>query len=183
MSLGRRALFAVARSRPVCMVQSRKASSSHDHHEDAIVYPPESESQHLQFFRHSSVGAAFMNSFWGKVLFFTLLTGAAIRYAPEPNEDVYLTRWIAMYKTSPEVWLELNAKHTAQEFQVSKNNLLVADAQPPPIHRFRYPQSVVLLLLKFIRLINPQVAHARIPLPQPYWRGCGYAKCACKDRP
>jgi hypothetical protein len=90
-----------------------------------------------------------MNPFWGKVLLFTLLTGAAIKYAPEPSEDVYLTQWIAMYTAPRDLWLNLNAKHTAQEVQVSQNNLLIADAQPPAVHRFRYPQSVSNLHIKF----------------------------------
>ena len=94
-----------------------------------------------------------MNPFWGKVLFFTFLTGTAIKFAPEPSDDVYLTRWIAMYKAPQELWLDLNAKHTAQESQVSDNNRLIADAKPPPIHRFRYPQSVVIFLTLVVVLI------------------------------
>jgi hypothetical protein len=98
-------VLTVARSRPaVFVVQSRAASSSHDHHdhhEDATLYPPESEHVMAVAILLSLIRCwrtAFMNPFWGKVLFFTLLTGAAIKYAPEPSDDVYLTRWIAMYR-------------------------------------------------------------------------------------
>lgn len=188
MSLSKRAVLSVARNRPAFLMKQRAASSSHDHHdhhEDATVYPPESEHATavaiLQFLICCR-STGFVNPFWGKVLFFTLLTGAAIKYAPAPSEDVYLTRWIEMYRPSRELWYHLNAKHTAQSSQVSDNTLLIADAKPPPIHRFRYPQSVVIFLYKYCwSSFSPQVDLTGISLPQSGWRDCGYAKCSRKD--
>jgi len=65
---------------------------------------------------------------------------AAVKLAPAPSDDVYLSRWIAMYTAPRDYWLGLNAKHTAQQGVVADNTLLVTDAVLNPIHRFRYPQ-------------------------------------------
>ncbi|KAF9529312.1 hypothetical protein CPB83DRAFT_853060 [Crepidotus variabilis] len=131
MSLARRAVLAASRTRPtVFAVQSRATSTSHDghhdHHEDSTVYPPET----------------FGTSFWRNVLFASFATAALVKFAPEAGDNVYLTRWIALYTDSRDHWIALNAKHTAQASEVSSNTLLTADAKTPPIHRFRYPQSL-----------------------------------------
>ena len=47
-----------------------------------------------------------------------------------------------MYTNSRDHWLELNAKHTAQQMEVSHTGMLLSDAQRPAVHRFRYPQYV-----------------------------------------
>ena len=47
-----------------------------------------------------------------------------------------------MYTNPRDHWLELNAKHTAQQMEVSDAGLLFSDAQKPAVHRFRYPQYV-----------------------------------------
>ena len=47
-----------------------------------------------------------------------------------------------MYTHSPDHWLELNAKHTAQQMEVSHAGMLLSDAKRPAVHRFRYPQYV-----------------------------------------
>jgi len=149
MSLTRRAVVA-ARTRPaVFALQLRAASTSQDHHDDhhqqdTTTYPPEGVSIVFTTFIFSVAylcyHAGFVNPFWGKVLLFSFLTGAAVKYAPEARDDLYLTRWIALYSTPRDYWLALNAKHTAQSEEVAGNNLLVSDAKAPPIHRFRYPQ-------------------------------------------
>ena len=47
-----------------------------------------------------------------------------------------------MYSSSRDHWLGLNAKHTAQQMEVSHAGMLLSDAQRPAVHRFRYPQYV-----------------------------------------
>lgn len=84
----------------------------------------------------------FGSSFWRNVVLVSGLGVIAVKLAPEPNDDVYLSRWIALYTAPRDYWLNLNAKHTAQQQQVANDTLLVTDAQLPPIHRFRYPQSL-----------------------------------------
>lgn len=82
----------------------------------------------------------FGNAFWRNVVLISLAGVAAVKFAPAANDEVYLTRWIAMYSSPRDYWLELNAKHTAQQAKVSEDHLLVSDAHRPAVHRFRYPQ-------------------------------------------
>ena len=127
MSLSRAALL--ARQRPLStFVPKRNASSSaheHGHHEEPHDYPKE----------------GFSGPFWRNTALASLLVAAAYKYAPEPSEDVYLTRWIALYTSPRDLWTDLAAKHTAMSLDQSETKLLVSDAQKPPVHRYRYPQS------------------------------------------
>ncbi|KAF9047277.1 hypothetical protein BJ165DRAFT_1081353 [Panaeolus papilionaceus] len=113
MSLARRAVFSASRL-------------PHEEH-DSTVYPAE----------------GFGNAFWRNVVLISLAGVAAVKFAPAANDEVYLTRWIAMYSSPRDYWLELNAKHTAQQAKVSEDHLLVSDAHRPAVHRFRYPQAMV----------------------------------------
>jgi len=129
MVLIRRVALTTTRSTTIFSTQRRTASSSHDHghHEDSTVYPPE----------------GFGNAFWRNVLLLSLAGVATCKYAPRADEDLYLTRWIKMYSYSRDQWIELNAKHTAQQMEWSHTGLLFSDAQRPAAHRFRYPQAMV----------------------------------------
>ncbi|KAF5320982.1 hypothetical protein D9619_001413 [Psilocybe cf. subviscida] len=131
MSLARRAALRASRTKPVfTTVQTRAGSSSahddHHHEADTAQYPPES----------------FATPFWRNVLLLSIGTVLAVKYAPEANEDAYLTRWIAMYKPSADTWLERNAMHTANQREKASETQLVQDAMKPAVHRFRYPQSM-----------------------------------------
>ncbi|KAF8972969.1 hypothetical protein BDZ97DRAFT_1649328 [Flammula alnicola] len=133
MSLARRALLVASRSKPVFTTQTRAASSSsHDHHEDAhhedsTVYPAET----------------FGTALWRNVLLASVAGVAIFKYAPVADENVYLTRWIAMYKTPRDYWLSLNATHTVQAEEIAQGTILMNDASTPAIHRFTYPQSML----------------------------------------
>ncbi|KAF8813612.1 hypothetical protein BYT27DRAFT_7250526 [Phlegmacium glaucopus] len=133
MALIRRVVLNTTRSTTILLTQRRAASSSHDHghhqeeHHDSTVYPPE----------------GFGNAFWRNVLLLSLVGAATYKYAPRANDDLYLTQWIKMYMNSRDHWLALNAKHTAQQMEVSHAGMLLSDAQRPAVHRFRYPQSLV----------------------------------------
>ncbi|KAJ3506728.1 hypothetical protein NLJ89_g6705 [Agrocybe chaxingu] len=135
MSLAaRRTVLVASRSRPAFSTQRGAASSAshdhqdHDHHheQDSTVYPAES----------------FGGRFWRNVVLVSIAGAVGLKYAPEPSENVYLTRWIAMYTAPRDYWLSLNAKHTAQQEEYARVGLLVNDAQRPPVHRFRYPQML-----------------------------------------
>jgi len=128
----RRAALTTVRSTTFLSTQRRTASSSHDHghheeHHDSTVYPVE----------------GFGNAFWRNVLLLSLAGVATYKYAPRADDNLYLTRWIKMYTNSPDHWLELNAKHTAQQMEVSHTGMLLNDAKRPAVHRFRYPQSMI----------------------------------------
>jgi len=128
----RRAALTTVRSKTILSTQRRTASSSNDHghheeHHDSTVYPVE----------------GFGNAFWRNVLLLSLAGVATYKYAPRADDDLYLTRWIKMYTNSREHWLQLNAKHTAQQMEVSHTGMLLSDAQRPAVHRFRYPQALI----------------------------------------
>lgn len=89
--------------------------------------------------------SGFATPFWRNVLLISIGTVLAVKYAPEPGEDAYLTRWIAMYKPSTDTWLERNAAHTAQQKDKAAESQLIQDAKRPLVHRFRYPQCVLCL--------------------------------------
>jgi len=126
MSLPRVVLL--ARQRPAAAIVShRKASlsthSQHDDHHDDHQYPKE----------------GFSGPFWRNTVLASLLVVAAYKYAPEPTDDAYLTRWIALYTPPRDQWLNMAAKHTALSVDESETTLLVTSAKKPPVHRFRYP--------------------------------------------
>jgi hypothetical protein len=82
----------------------------------------------------------FGSAFWRNVLLISIAGVVGVKLAPSADKDVYLTRWIAMYKTPASYWETLNAKHTAQTEEQAHVHILLSDAQKPPVHRFRYPQ-------------------------------------------
>ncbi|PPQ89535.1 hypothetical protein CVT25_012207 [Psilocybe cyanescens] len=145
MSLARRAFLASSRSHPLFLSQRRAASSSsHDHHndhhhqsEDSTVYPAES----------------FGNSFWRNVVLASLATAAVFKFAPSADDDVYLSRWIALYTAPRDYWISLNAKHSAQTAEVAADTLLVNDATRPLIHRYSYPHPFLKMFPQFLSLI------------------------------
>ena len=65
------------------------------------------------------------------------------KFAPAPNDDAYLTRWISQYQIYSSLWTELNLKHLALSAHEQIQNLITADAQKPPVHRLRFPQCVI----------------------------------------
>jgi hypothetical protein len=84
----------------------------------------------------------FSWTFWRNSILTALVAVGFWNYAPAPGEDVYLTRWIAMYHTSTEEWLRLNLKHLVQSQQESQGIRLLTDARRPPMYRYRFPQLV-----------------------------------------
>ncbi|THU95496.1 hypothetical protein K435DRAFT_595967, partial [Dendrothele bispora CBS 962.96] len=129
-----RAASSLVRQRAIApAIQHRSASTTshddhhdHHHHEDTTVYPQE----------------RFFSPFWGRMLIIAALGGAAIKYAPERGDDAFFTRWIQMYTTSSEQWIDMNAQHAAQSKEVAERTVLFASASRPPVHRFRFPQNM-----------------------------------------
>ncbi|KAG5646313.1 hypothetical protein DXG03_003910 [Asterophora parasitica] len=120
----------LVRQRPAATIVARRngSTSSHSHHEehhDDGHYPKE----------------GFTGPIWRNTALAALVIAASYKYAPEPTEDVYLTRWIALYTTPREYWFEQAVKHTALSAADSDDTLLVTDAKKPPVYRYRYPQS------------------------------------------
>jgi len=82
----------------------------------------------------------FTTPFWRNALIVAGVVTAAYKYAPEPGDNIYLTRWIAMYTTPSKEWVEVNTQNTALQAEVADNTRLTASAGRPPVHRYRYPQ-------------------------------------------
>ncbi|KDN51380.1 hypothetical protein K437DRAFT_254787 [Tilletiaria anomala UBC 951] len=53
----------------------------------------------------------------------------------------FLTRYIAYYTTPADVWKRRNAKHYELVKEEAEKKLFFQDAERPPVHRFRYPQT------------------------------------------
>lgn len=144
MSFTRATLLAQQRPAASLIRSASTSVQTHhgEHHEDR--YPKEGP-----FVLYQSVGVRFTDNhlqpgfgspIWGYAMLCSLLAVGAYKYAPEPTGDVYLTRWIAMYTSPRNLWLDLNAKHTALQQDISEGNLLLSDAKKPRVHRYRYPQ-------------------------------------------
>ncbi|KIK97217.1 hypothetical protein PAXRUDRAFT_825157 [Paxillus rubicundulus Ve08.2h10] len=130
MSLTRAAVL--VRRKQLCssttIIQSRFASrDSHTHGEHDA---------------HDSIEAGFSTPFWRNTLLLSLAAVAFYKWAPAPDEDVYLTRWLAHYATPREILAELNEKHLLQSQQVTDYTTLQARGTRPGIIRYRYPQSL-----------------------------------------
>ena len=69
---------------------------------------------------------------------------AFYKFAPAPGEDNRLTAALAEYTKPSEFWEKLTVKHLLQTVEVSDGALLIGDAKRAPVHRYRYPQCVVL---------------------------------------
>lgn len=93
-------------------------------------------------FNPSSNFPAFANKTWRNWVVAGLAAAAFYKFAPAPGEETYLTRWIAHYSIDKSVWEHLNKKHLVLSAENQIENLIVADAQKPPVYRYRYPQCV-----------------------------------------
>ena len=82
----------------------------------------------------------FSSAGWRYLVLLGLGTAAFYNFAPAPGEDTYLARFIAHYMTPAEVWRNYAEAHLLLSAESAQEALLVADARPPPVHRFRYPQ-------------------------------------------
>ncbi|KAL0956069.1 hypothetical protein HGRIS_002238 [Hohenbuehelia grisea] len=132
MSLSRAAHFTRPRIRllSAAALRCRPASTTshgheHEHHDEpADVYTKE----------------GFSGSIWWKTLAVSLLGVAAYKYAPERGEDVYLTRWMAMYMAPRDLWMRLNVKHTVMQAEYVEQSMILDEPRPPVVRRYRYPQ-------------------------------------------
>jgi len=88
----------------------------------------------------SASHTGFNSAVWGYSLLGALGVVAFYKYAPAPGEDNYITRYIAYYSTPKDIWESINYKHLELAHEASEDTLLIRNAQPPIVHRFRYPQ-------------------------------------------
>ncbi|KAJ4498331.1 hypothetical protein C8R41DRAFT_818770 [Lentinula lateritia] len=108
---------------------STSPSDHHDHHhieEDTTVYPKE----------------GFATPAWRRFFVLSIIIGAAYQFAPQPSEEAFVTRWLAMYTTTSEKWLDMNVRHTVLSKEVAEGVNLLTTATRPPINRMRFPQMM-----------------------------------------
>ncbi|KAI0087938.1 hypothetical protein BDY19DRAFT_891840 [Irpex rosettiformis] len=98
----------------------------HHHHEDNTVYPQES----------------FANKTWRNWALGGLAVALFYKFAPAPNDDAYLTRWISLYQIDSSLWKELKLKNLAVVAEGQIHQLVLADAKKPPVYRLRFPQKL-----------------------------------------
>lgn len=81
-----------------------------------------------------------MTPFWRNTVLFSAVAAGFYTFAPAPGEDLYITRYIAQFKTPSDAWAGLNEKHVVSITDECEGQLLQASATRPPTHRYRYPQ-------------------------------------------
>ncbi|THH30949.1 hypothetical protein EUX98_g3262 [Antrodiella citrinella] len=121
-------------SRP--FLQSRFASSNahDDDHHDAH-HGDSSHGQELSFPKED-----FSSRVWGKTAIAALAFVAFYKFAPSPGEENYITRLLTQSQETAEYWRKVNLQHLFLSATERSDNLVIADAQRPPVHRYRYPQ-------------------------------------------
>ncbi|KAI0645395.1 hypothetical protein C8Q79DRAFT_1001015 [Trametes meyenii] len=134
MSLARAAGAVVRPSqRAATTLAQRRAASSHAHdehhheeHHDTNEYPPE----------------VFNTPFWRRAALAAVGVVAFYKFAPAPGDDNFIAKYISRTMTPAEVYRNLSFKHLVLSAQGSDETLLVTDAKPPVVHRYRFPQKL-----------------------------------------
>lgn len=88
----------------------------------------------------SWVSAGFTTPFWRNALLLSLAAAGFYRWAPTPDQDVYLTKWLAQYATPRDFWTTVNEKQLLRSQQIASNTVLQSVAQRPTKVKYRYPQ-------------------------------------------
>ncbi|KAH9040052.1 hypothetical protein EDB85DRAFT_1926835 [Lactarius pseudohatsudake] len=132
MSLAKTALRA-ARPRAVhisCTQRRNASSGSHGHDEhhnaDAASYPKE----------------GFASAGWTYTIIAALGIVGFYKFAPSPEEDNYLTRYISHYFTPSSSWASTNDRHLELTTSLQEAVQISQSGQRPHVHRYRYPHSL-----------------------------------------
>lgn len=86
--------------------------------------------------------AGFTTPFWRNALLLSLAAAGFYRWAPTPDQDVYLTKWLAQYATPRDFWTTVNEKQLLRSQQIASNTVLQSVAQRPTKVKYRYPQML-----------------------------------------
>lgn len=85
----------------------------------------------------------FNTPFWRRAVIAGVGVVAFYKFAPEPTNDTAIAKYISSTMTAPEVWRDASFKHLVLSAKGSDDTLLVANAKPPVVHRYRFPQCVI----------------------------------------
>ena len=91
----------------------------------------------------------FNTPFWRRAVLAAVGVVAFYKYAPAPGDDTAIARWISRSMTPAEVWQSTSFTHLLKSVQGADETLLVAEAKPPVVHRYRFPQCVPPLFLPY----------------------------------
>ncbi|KAG6332698.1 hypothetical protein ID866_6389 [Astraeus odoratus] len=86
--------------------------------------------------------SGFFTPFWRNILVFSLAAVGFYKWAPRPDEDAYLTRWLTHYATHREFWDRMNEIQLLRSHQVTVDTVVQMSAQRPSVVRYRYPQTL-----------------------------------------
>ena len=82
----------------------------------------------------------FSSPIWRNFVLFSLFVVGFYKFAPSPNEENLVTKWLEHNATPREVWARLNLQHLRLTAESCRDRLIIAEAKKAPIHRYRYPQ-------------------------------------------
>ncbi len=88
----------------------------------------------------------FNTPFWRTAVIAAFGLVAFYKFAPAPSDETLIAKYVSRTMTSGEVWKDILFKHLLLSAQGSDETLLIADAKPPVVHRYRFPQCVLLIL-------------------------------------
>ena len=151
MSLAKTALrSARPRAAYLSCVQRRNVSSeSHGHDEHhSVSYPKEGSmpcTMSVITLLTSEICAGFASAGWTYTLIAALGIVGFYKFAPSPEEDNYVTRYIAHYFTPSGSWASTNDRHLEMTTSLQEAVQISQSGQRPHVHRYRYPQYVCFL--------------------------------------
>ena len=80
--------------------------------------------------------------FWRRAFLAGLGVVAFYKFAPAPGDDTTIAKYISKNMSPAALWDATSFSHLIKSAERSDEVLLVADAKPPTIHRYRFPQCV-----------------------------------------
>ena len=84
----------------------------------------------------------FSSAGWTYTLIASLGIVGFYKFAPSPDEDNYVTRYISYYFTPSSHWTATNGRHLELTTNLQEAIQISQSGQRPHIHRYRYPQCV-----------------------------------------
>jgi hypothetical protein len=102
----------------------------------------------------SHMRAGFSSAGWTYTIIATLGIIGFYKFAPSPDEDNYVTRYISHYFTPSSSWATANDRHLELTTSLQEAIQISQTGQRPHIHRYRYPQCVCSQSLTFFCMLN-----------------------------
>lgn len=98
--------------------------------------------------------AGFSSAGWTYTIIAALGIVGFYKFAPSPNEDNYVTRYISYYFTPSSSWASTNDRHLELTTSLQEAVQISQTGQRPHIHRYRYPQYVCVHSFSLLCMLN-----------------------------